>query len=48
MLDLPGDAHTPEQYAVIVAEQYIELGIILALVLIHRRRADEMPVVFSA
>jgi hypothetical protein len=48
LLDLPRDAHAPEQYAVIACEHSVELWIAPPFVLIHRRRADELAVVFSA
>jgi hypothetical protein len=48
LLELPRDAHTPEQQAVIVCEQFVERRITGRSVLIHRRRANEVSVVFSA
>jgi hypothetical protein len=47
IIELPGDAHISEQYVVIVCKQFVEPWIAPTFVLIHRRRANEVPVVFS-
>ena len=43
----PGDAHASEKSAVFACEHSVEPSIGRPLIQIHRRRANEVPVVFS-